>query len=47
MIKQLLLYFLGFSPFLLFLIFGLFIILQDRKREKLEEEEKLKSAKLH
>ena len=46
MINQLLLYFIGFSPFLFLLIFGFAIILQDRKRDRLEEEKKLKESKL-
>lgn len=42
MIKFLLLFFLGASPFLLLIAFGFFVIYQDRKREKLEQEKKLK-----
>ncbi len=43
-IKHLLLYILFFTPFMFLMAFGFFIIWQDRKREKLEEEN-LKKAK--
>lgn len=35
------------SPFLALMVFGFFVICQDRKREKLEEKKKLEEAKSH
>ena len=47
MIEYLLLLFLGFSPFIAFIVFGFFVIYKDREREKLVEKKKLKEAKSH